>query len=141
MTAQEVTDLMDPSDAAGRCVVCCKCLPEALDRLRPKVCTCRMQPTVSKYLDRMIRQQQIDQYAAVVRGIPHMLIGEYLKRAFASTESSQQLQRRQGGFNNKADLAVMALLGAGDRLRNLPSRLLRKFPGPVPVRMQQVMMS
>src|SRR3546814_10085792 len=62
---------------------------------------------ISNDLDAAIGEQDIDQHAVVVLGIPDAQRREYLDRTFARGHSAPELVQRQCAFDREADLARM----------------------------------
>jgi hypothetical protein len=72
------------------------------------------QATVSDDLDRVFGQQQVDQYAVVVFGIPDAELAEHRDRALPRAWRAPQVGQRQAGFDAQADLAAVLLLAGSD---------------------------
>src|SRR5882757_7528005 len=66
--------------------------------------------------DIAIRQLHVDQDSVVVLGIPHAEVREHIERAGAGGHAVQNVQRRQAGFDGKANLARVGAFHAYDGL-------------------------
>ena len=73
-----------------------------------------MDAAIGNDLNIAVRQQQIDQHAVVVFGVPDLQRRKHVKRALACGQSAQQECRIQRVFDGKTNLTSMP----GFRLRN-----------------------
>ena len=62
-----------------------------------------------------IRQQQVDQHAVVVLGVPHPQQAEHFERTFARRDALVHAGQRQRGFDSEHHLAAMRRLAGDDR--------------------------
>src|SRR6185436_1240989 len=73
-----------------------------------------------------VGEQQVDEDARVLLGVPHSLLGEHLARALARAEVAPELGRRELGLDHEADLAAVALLLESDLALDRIERRRRK---------------
>ena len=65
------------------------------------------QATVGDDLDRVLGEQQVDQHAVVVFGVPDAQLAEHRDGAFARARVAPQVTPWQAGFHTHADLAAV----------------------------------
>src|SRR5438552_6119578 len=79
-------------------------------------------------LDIAVGQQQVDQHAVVVSGVPDAQLRENIQRAFPRGLIAEQRRAVQCAFHDKTDLAGMRGLARPDRLLDRTQHLRRKNP-------------
>src|SRR3546814_20938395 len=89
---------------------------------------CIANAAISNDLDAAIGEQDIDQHAVVVLGIPDAHRREYPDRTFARGHSSPELVQRQCAFERAADLARMPRF-AGTNSRKIGRAACRERVG------------
>jgi hypothetical protein len=74
-----------------------------------------MNAPIGNDLDRAIGEQQIQEHAAVLLGVPDAQLAEYFQRALARGFSAQHCEQVQGGLDHEAQLPAVAALAGRDR--------------------------
>src|SRR5216684_8266900 len=90
-------------------------------------------------LDVAVRQQQIDQHAAVVRGVPDPQMREQIQRALARRLVPKQRRAVERAFHDKADLARVRGFARLDRLLYSREHVRRKHLPDPPVVFEKVL--
>src|ERR1700730_5541805 len=84
--------------------------------------------TIGDNLDVAVGQQQLDQHAVVVDGVPDAQVRKNIQRAFPRRLIAEQRRAVQRALHDKADLAGMRGLARFDRLRARGQHVGRKNP-------------
>src|SRR5581483_10370041 len=79
----------------------------AADSLPLRRADTRVDAAIREYLDVTVGEQQVDQHAVVVFGVPNSQLRENIDRALARRAPAQQRRDFQGGFDGKADLSAV----------------------------------
>ncbi len=86
----------------------------------------RVDAAVGNDLDVAVGEQEIDQDAVVVRGVPDPQMREHVERALARRLVAEQRRAVERAFDDEADLAGMRGLALPDRLLDAGEHLWRK---------------
>src|SRR5882757_4816418 len=89
-------------------------------------------------LDVAVGQQQIDQHAVVVRGVPDAQMRELIQRPLARRLVAEQRRTVQRAFPAETDLAGMRRLAAPDRLLDPGEHGGREYPLDPPMMFEKV---
>src|SRR5512134_142994 len=136
---QEVADRLNAGDdarfepARGELA-----LHRAADRLPRRRPDPAVDAPVGDDLDAPVGEQQVDEHAGVLLGIPDAQPAEELDRAVARRDAADEIGERQRGLDREAELAVVAALVGGDRLLDRLHRPRRERVAHRPVVGEQV---
>ncbi len=94
---------------------------------------------VGENLDIAVRQQEIDQHAVVVRGVPDSQMRKNVERARAGRLVAQQRRAVQRAFDDKTDLAGMGRLTRLDCALDRSQHMFREDRSNPPAVLQQML--
>src|SRR5258705_4995040 len=89
-------------------------------------------------LDIAVGQQQVDQHAVIVGGVPDPQLRENIQRALPRGLTAEQRRAVQRAFHDKADLAGMRSLARPDRLLDRSQYLRRDNPPHPPAGIEKM---
>ena len=89
-------------------------------------------------LDVAVGEQEIDQHAVVVRGVPDAQMRENIERALARRLIAKQRRAVERAFDDEADLAGMRGLAGLDRLLDRSQHVRRKIAPHPPVVLEKM---
>src|SRR5581483_3519231 len=110
----------------------------AADRLPRRRADLRVDAAIGDDLDAALCEQQVDQHAAVVLGVPYAQPREPLDRALARREPAQQRGNRERRLDRELDLPRVALLALADRALDGAERRLGEGRADRVVRAEEV---
>ena len=116
MPCEQRVDLGDPGlDPLGEAPVAECRLHLPAHGLPGRVADASVDAAVGDDLDIPVGEQQIDEDAAVLRGIPDPQQPEYLQRPLAGRDALQDARERQRGLDGEPELPAVALLAFRNR--------------------------
>src|ERR1700739_2895659 len=89
-------------------------------------------------LDAAIGEQNVDENAVVVCGIPDAELPEQLQRALPRRQAMPQLGQIEGGLDHEANLAAVVSLTVADRLLDGVAHRRAEMPPRAPARREQM---
>ena len=101
-------------------------LHRAADRLPARSADLRIDAAIGDDLDVAVGEQQIDQHAVVVRGVPDPQMREHVERALAGGLVAEQGGAVERAFHDETDLAGMRCFALLDRLLDAVEHVLRE---------------
>src|SRR6516225_400744 len=113
-------------------------LHRAADCLPTRSTNLRIDAAIGDDLDVAVGQQQIDQHAVVVRGVPEQQMRKYIERAFAGVLMAEQRSAIERAFDDETDLAGMRRFALLDRLFDAIEHGLRKYLPRTPVVLEEM---
>ena len=105
---------------------------------QPSVAHARVDAAVGDDLHIAVGQQEIDQHAVVVLGVPHAQRREHLDRAFPRRHTAQQLRQIERVLDREADLSGVRGFALADGLLDRVQQACRERPPHAPGSREQM---